>query len=360
MKAWKIDRLGGTLRFVDVPIPQVRTGSALIRVESQSLMSYLKPYVEGKLAAYRAPEDFIPGGNAIGIVEDAGADVWHLKKGQRVVTSSHLVARENVQEPGQILMGITSPGGIGDKLQQSWKDGTLAEYVLRPAETVTPIEGLEDYELPQLTAITRCIVPYGGLVRGRLAAGETVIVNGATGAYGSAGVLVALAMGAARVICAGRKKKTLEELAKAGGTRVVPVVLSGDVAKDAAALRTAAGGGTHLALDMVGNAKDPNSTLAVLGSLYRWGRIVLMGSSTAPIPVNYLPMMFNNLEMIGNFMYAQNAYLQLLKLVRSGQLDMSPIKPKIFSLPDLAQAMEYASKAESLEMVVVTCGKGKS
>jgi alcohol dehydrogenase len=62
MKAWKIERLGGKLSFVDAPIPEVRPGSVLIRVEAQSLMSYLKPYVEGQLKAYRAPEDFVPGG----------------------------------------------------------------------------------------------------------------------------------------------------------------------------------------------------------------------------------------------------------------------------------------------------------
>src|SRR5271156_2946593 len=212
MKAWKIDHLGGKLSYVDIPVPEVRPGSVLVRVQSQSLMSYLKPYVEGKLAAYRAPENFVPGGNTIGTIEAVGADVWHLKKGQRVVTSSHLIARENVQEPGQILIGITSPGGVGDELQHSWKDGTLAEYTLLPAQTVTPIEGLEQepgqiligitspggvgdelqhswkdgtlaeytllpaqtvtpiegldhHNLPQLTAITRCIVPFGGLVR---------------------------------------------------------------------------------------------------------------------------------------------------------------------------------------------------
>jgi len=102
MKSWKIDRLGGKLSFVDVPIPEVRPGSVLVRVQSQALMSYLKPYVEGKLPAYRAPEDFTPGGNAIGTVEAVGADVWHLKKGQRVVTSSYLVARENVAPPSLI------------------------------------------------------------------------------------------------------------------------------------------------------------------------------------------------------------------------------------------------------------------
>jgi len=75
MKAWKIDRLGGKLSFVDAPIPEVRPGSVLIRVEAQSLMSYLKPYVEGQLKAYRAPEDFVPGGNAIGVIEAVGADV---------------------------------------------------------------------------------------------------------------------------------------------------------------------------------------------------------------------------------------------------------------------------------------------
>jgi alcohol dehydrogenase len=357
MKAWKIDRLGGKLSYVDIPVPEVRPGSVLIRVQSQSLMSYLKPYVEGKLTAYRAPENFVPGGNAIGTVEAVGGDVWHLKKGQRVVTSSHLVARENVQEPGQILIGVTSPGGFGDELQQSWKDGTLAEFTLLPAETVTPIEGLDQHNLQQLTTITRCIVPFGGLSRGRLKPGETVIVNGASGAYGSAAVLVGLAMGAGRVVAAGREKETLDQLAKAGGSRVVPVLLRGDVAKDTEALRNAANGGAHLVFDQVGNAKDPNSTLSALGSLYRWGRIVLMGSSTAPIPLNYMQIMFNNLEIIGNFMHPQNAYLRLLALVRSGQLDMSPIKPKVFSLPDLLPAMEYANKAESLEIVVVTSAK---
>jgi Alcohol dehydrogenase GroES-like domain len=182
MKAWRLDHLGGKLAFVDTAVPEVRPGSVLIRVETQSLMSYLKPYVEGALKAYRAPEDFIPGGNAIGVIEAVGADVWHLQRGQRVVASSHLVARENVAEPGQILIGVTSQAGVGDALQRSWKDGTLAEYALFPAQSVTPLEELDGHDLPQLTAVTRCIVPYGGLVRGRLAAGETVIVNGATGA----------------------------------------------------------------------------------------------------------------------------------------------------------------------------------
>src|SRR5260370_9598881 len=83
MKAWQIDRLGGQLRLNDIPVPEVRPGSVLVRVEAQSLMSYLKDYVEGKLPVYRAPEaEFIPGGNADDLLEQfalellIGAHEW--------------------------------------------------------------------------------------------------------------------------------------------------------------------------------------------------------------------------------------------------------------------------------------------
>jgi NADPH:quinone reductase-like Zn-dependent oxidoreductase len=73
-------------------------------------------------------------------------------------------------------------------------------------------------------------------------AGEALIINGATGAYSGAAVLVALAMGTSRVVAAGRKKEMLDQITKAGGSRVCPVVLSGDVEQDAAALRNASSG----------------------------------------------------------------------------------------------------------------------
>src|SRR5258707_2584427 len=102
-----------------------------------------------------------------------------------------------------------------------------------PAEVVTPAEGLDQFDAAQLVTIGRCIIPFGGLLRGRLAAGETLVVNGATGAYGTAAVLVAVAMGAARVIAAGRNKDALEAVVRAGGPRVVAVKLAGNMQRDA-------------------------------------------------------------------------------------------------------------------------------
>src|ERR1700687_409555 len=227
MKAWRLDRLGGELRFTDVRTPEPRPGSALGRVEASALMSYLKAYVEGKLPIYNPPPGpFTIGTNGLGVVEAVGRDVWHLKPGQRVVLSSHFVAPENVEDPAQVLIGLTSSPDAAPVLAD-WPDGAPAEHALMPVEAITPAEGLDEFDPTQLVTIGRCIIPFGDLLRGRLLAGETLVVNGATGAYGTAAVLLGVAMGAARVIAAGRNPAALEAVARAGGPRGSTVTTHG-------------------------------------------------------------------------------------------------------------------------------------
>ena len=353
MKAWRLERLGGRLSFEDVPVPEPRPGSVLVRVEASALMSYLKSYVEGKLPLYNPPPGpFTIGTNAIGTVEAVGRDVWRIEPGRRVVVSSHFVARENVEDPAQVLIGLTAGAGAGDVLAD-WPDGTLAEYALAPVEAITSADGLGAIDAAHLAAVSRFIVPFGGLLRGRLAAGETLVVNGATGAYGTAAVLLGVAMGAARVIAIGRQAAALRAVAKAAGPRVSTVALSGDVEGDAKAIREASGGGAHLAFDMVGNAGDPRSTLAALGSLRRRGRLVAMGSMTVDLPIPYTRLMLNDWEIVGQFMYPASAYRRLFDLVRSGLLDLGAIKPRVFPLSDLPEAMDAAATTGNLEYVAV-------
>jgi alcohol dehydrogenase len=354
MKAWLLDRLGGTLKLDHAPIPAPRPGGVIVKIEALALMSYMKAYVKGRLPIYSPPEGwFIPGGNAVGIVHDVGPEVYHLKPGQRVMVSSHVVADENVPEPAQFLLGITAAGPDGKALQADWRDGTLAEYAQAPKASVTALDGFEGADSTRLAVLTRFAVPYGGLIRARLAAGETVIVTGATGAYGSAAVLLAIALGAARVVAAGRNASKLEALKRVAGPRVASITLSGDIKADAESLRAAAGGGAHVALDIVGNAQDPNATLAALHALRRGGRLALMGSMGVPLPIPYLDVMLNNLEIIGQFMYSRDAFRRLGELARSGLLNIDAIRTRSFPLDALPNAMEAAAKADGLECVVV-------
>ncbi|WP_137927981.1 zinc-binding dehydrogenase [Cupriavidus sp. 2SB] len=354
MKAWQLERLGGALSLTDLPIPEARPGGVVVRIEASSLMSYMKDYVAGNLPIYHTPDrPFIPGGNGAGIVHSVGSGVWHLQPGQRVVLSSHFVAQENVQNPAEILLGVTANGPTAHRMQADWPDGTLAEYASFPASAVTPAGEMSKLDAFDIALTMRCIVPFGGLLRGRLAAGDTVVVSGAAGAYGTGAVMVALAMGAGRVIAVGRRAESLDAICQLAPGRVVRVVATGDVASDADAIRHACGGGAHLAFDMVGNAGDPNITMAALRSLRKGGRLVLMGSMTVPLPVPYTELMLNGWEILGQFMYPRDAYGRLFDLVRAGLLDMTPIRPIVFPLAALPEAMDAAATSSNFECVVM-------
>ncbi|QWP75397.1 zinc-binding dehydrogenase [Lysobacter sp. K5869] len=357
MKAWQLERLGGALTLQERPIPEPGPGAVVVRMQASSLMSYMQDYVAGDLPNYRVPDSaFVPGGNGTGVIHAVGEGVWHLHPGQRVVTSSHFVANENVREPAQVLLGITALAPPAERVQAHWPDGTLCDYALLPASVATPAEGLDAVDPVRLAVTTRFVVPYGGLLRGRLAAGETVVVSGATGAYGSAAVLLALAMGAGRVVAVGRNRQALDALVAAAGERVVAVSVAGDAQADAQAIRDAAGGGAQLAFDMVGGAHDPNLTLAALRSLSRGGRLVLMGSMRVPLPIPYAEMMLNDWELLGQFMYPRDAYRRVLDLVRAGLLDLNSIRARTYALPELPAAMAAAASAGNLDCVVMTHG----
>jgi alcohol dehydrogenase len=270
-----------------------------------------------------------------------------------VVVSSHFVANENVADPAQILVGITATQADSYAMQADWPNGTLADYALLPAATLTPADAVADLPAAQLAVAMRYVVPFGGLLRGRLAAGETIVVSGATGAYGSAAALLALALGAARVVAVGRNARALDELVAAGGGRVVPVVATGDAAADTDAIRSACAGRADIAFDMVGNASDPNLTLSALRSLRRGGRLVLMGSMRVDLPLPYTEVMLNDWEILGQFMYPRDAWRRLLMLASAGMLDLRAIRSVEFAMNDVPAAIERAASASGLECVIV-------
>ena len=86
-------------------------------------------------------------------------------------------------------------------MQRIWKDGPWAQKMLCPAQCLTVI-GQPDLHAPkQWACLSWLSVAYGGLIRGEVQPGSTLIVNGATGGLGSLSVLLALAMGVAKVGC---------------------------------------------------------------------------------------------------------------------------------------------------------------
>ncbi len=354
MKAWFLDRPGQPLALRDAAVPQARPGAVLVKMEAVPLLSYTRDYLLGRLPYAYPPGPFTPGTNGIATVVSAGDGVHHFRPGQRVALNPYWIADEASAEPAQALLGLTGISADSAGMLAAFPHGTLREMAEMPASVLIPLEGLDHVPAERLATLSKFAIPFGGLRRGRLAAGETVAVNGAAGNFGSGAVLAALAMGASKVVAIGRREAPLQSLVALGGGRVVPVVLVGDVERDAAAIRAAADGGVDLAFDMVGQASDPRSTQAALHGLHRGGRLVLMGSMLGELPVPYGQMLLNNWELIGQFMYTRADYLALVSLVRAGLLSLDAVDVHRFGFDALERAIDDAQTLQGLQSTVVT------
>jgi alcohol dehydrogenase len=355
MKAWRIKGAGGRLTLEDLPIPEPREGGVTVRMRATPVLTYMADVLAGKLATYLFPDrPFTPGTNGFGEVVEIGRGVYGLRPGDGVVLNPHHVAYETGSDPAQILIGLTRISPDSAAMQNDWPDGTFAEYSHMPAAVLTRVPADSGLQPAHLATLGKFAVPYGGLQDIGVGPGDSLIVVGASGNFGSAAVLLGVALGCARVVAAGRDAAALAKVVSHAGPRTVAVQLSGDGARDTAALRDAVGGGADAAIDLVGRANDAGATLAALRALRRGGRLSLMGSMTVPLPLPYGEVMIHDWRIQGRFMYPRDTIARLLRLVRANTLKLDAIERSTFPLGDLPAAMQAASRQRGLEATVLT------
>src|SRR5246127_1983257 len=226
-KAWRL-HAHNDLRFDDVKTPKPAPDGVLVRIEAGMVLSYMGRVLSGSVPYSLPPVPFVPGTNAIGRVIARGANVTHVAAGDRVFLSPHLRGDVPDAEPPQILIGLTATvtTEAAFALQMRWRDGVFTEIAHWPAACVPPLENLNDKPATELIGLAKLIVPFGGLQRAGLRGGDTIIVNGASGYFGSGAVMLAAAMGAGRVVAAGRKAQALERLREVCGPQVIPAVVT--------------------------------------------------------------------------------------------------------------------------------------
>lgn len=315
MKAAVVDEYGppGVVRVTRIDRPSPGTGDALVRVHATTVST-----ADARIRGARFPAGFgvparvgfgvrrprrrVLGGSFSGVVEEVGSGVTGIAPGDEVC------------------------GALGLRM------GTHAEYVSAPAKACVPKPGSVSHE-------EAAGLLFGGLTalyflrdRGRVAAGHSVLVNGASGAVGTMAVQLARHLGADVTGVCGDVNSTL--VRDLGATRVIDhrtqpidsVTDRFDVVLDAVGNLHPRDGQRLLTADGV--------LLLVTGSL--WDLLRARGpvkggmSPERPVDVAYL-----------------------LGLVGAG--DLRVVVDDVLDLDDIARAHERVDSGHKVGAVVVRC-----
>lgn len=347
MKAAVLEEFGKPLSVRMIPAPVLGTGEIVVDVVTAPVLPYAAEVFRGE-RNYLLTLPVVPGTGALGRVRATGPDATRLAPGDWVFCDPTIRSRDDARTPDITLQGLSARGDGGLFLQRHFGHGAYAEQLLVPTENAIPLGPLDPAEAGRWTALTVCLVPYGGLLAADLRAGETVLVSGATGHFGSAAVAVALAMGAACVVAPGRDEAGLADLERRFGPRVRTVRLTGD--GDTDRLRRTAPGPIDVVLDLLPPSAGTAPVRAAAMAVREGGRIVLMGGvgmlGGEDLALPYPWLMRNGITLRGQWMYPRTAPASLIALARAGLLDLGRFTVTEFGLDDVIRALEHAANGE--------------
>lgn len=346
MKAALFRAIGTSPAIETVADPVAEAGDVVVDVVAAPVLSYaMEVFFGQRPMLFELP--FVPGTGAIGRVTALGSGATELEIGAWVYCDPTLRARDAQGLAAISLQGLTAGGPSALPIQQQYRNGSWAEKLRLPLENIVPLGDIDEKTAAHWLTLGSMLVPYGGLLSIGLQAGETVVVNGATGNFGSAAVAVAVAMGAARVVATGRKADSLKMLAKRYGPCVRTALVVGDEENDKATIKDAAARPIDVVLDILPPAATIAQVLSAIKAVRPGGRVSLMGgvgmAGGGDLTLPYAWLMRNNITLKGQWMYPRDAIARLIALAKNGILDLSKYDIVEFPLAAIEDALKHAS-----------------
>jgi zinc-binding alcohol dehydrogenase/oxidoreductase len=328
MEAWILDESPGTYRWGEIATPEAGPGDVRVRVVASAL-NHMDLWVTRGLP--KPPLPHVPGCDVAGVVDAVGAGVTSVAVGDEVVINPAVSPVEDI-----VALGNDSPMGDGFLIYGEHCWGGHAPYAVAPARNVVKRpasrswEECAAYPLAYLTA-------YRMLQRGRLEAGQTLLVVGIGSGVSCAALAIGKAMGA-RVFATSRSE----------AKRAQAVAMGAEAAFDSADAKW------PVQADVVAESVGPATWDQSVRALKAGGRLVVCGGTSGPkVELNLPRLFFKQFEIIGSSMGSYQEFDALTRLVEQGlavQVD------EVLPLADYPTALERLQQGEQLGKIVLWHG----
>lgn len=328
MRALYFEQHGGpeVLRLGDLPTPEPGPTQALVRVEACAL-NHHDVFTRRGMPGITTPLPMVLGCDVAGTVEAVGTEVEDRQVGDRVLVDP--------------LVGAT--GMIGDTV---W--GGLAEFVR--------VEAAQLLVRPdEVDAVTAACLPvaYGTayrmlVTRGRLRAGESVLILGASGGVGTSCVQLSKMLGA-RVVAVTSSADRSVRLRELGADDTVDTSTEDIVEHTRRTTGRLFSGGGH---DVVVNFTGGDTWAPSLRCAKMGGRVLTCGATAGFDPKTDLRYIWTaELDVRGSDGWRRDDLLTVLEEVRSGRL--SPVVDRVLPLDRAAEGIALLESRSVFGKVVV-------
>lgn len=322
----------------EVPVPTIGSHDVLIKITKTAICGTdLHIYNWDEWSQRTIPVPMVTGHEFVGTVHTLGADVTHLKVGDRVSGEGHITCGHCRNCRAGLRHLCRNTIGVGVNRQ-----GCFAEFLSLPAGNTFKIpDDISD-------DVASMFDPYGNAAHTALSfnlVGEDVLITGA-GPIGIMAVAIAKHVGARHVVITDVNEYRLNLAKKMGATRVVNVKQENltDVMAELGMTE-----GFDVGLEMSGNA---SALHAMLDSMNNGGRIALLGIFPSEVAIDWSKVIFKGLFLKG--IYGREMFetwYKMAAMLQSG-LDVSPVITHHFKVQDFEEGFKVMNEGRSGKVIL--------
>jgi NADPH:quinone reductase-like Zn-dependent oxidoreductase len=345
MKATLFRQHGGpeVLEYTDFPTPEPKPGEALVRVRAAAL-NRMDVMVRNGWPGLKLDLPHINGADGAGeIIALSPLPEWGEGPGVRVGDHVAINANLGCGQCDYCLSGW-------DNMCRNWHllgetvRGTYAEYICLPVRQLYKLPDDYDFHKAAAGALVYQTAWHSLITRGRLQAGETVLIVGAGGGVNTASIQVAKFAGAT-VVVVGSSADKLAQAESLGADLLVDRSKNEEWSKAVFAATNKRG--VDVVVDNVGT-----TFMQSLRCLKKGGRLLTVGNSGAPrFEIDNRFVFAKHLSIIGSTMSPLKDFATIMDLIVAGKLQ--PVVDETFPLEEAAAAQERLWKGENFGKVTL-------
>src|SRR5215471_15379135 len=324
MKAVRFHSHGGpdVLKYEDVPDPKAGPGEVLIEVHATSI-NHVDIFLRRGMPGVKVSLPKIAGCDAAGVVRELGTGVAGLSVGDRVTINPGISCGHCEFCAAGYGSQCTTYRMVGEHI-----DGAYAQLVKVPAHIVLRIPdsmSFEEAAAAPLVFLTAWSMLVG---KGRIQAGEVVLILGAGAGVGTAAIQIAKMSGCRVMVTASSDDKL--EKAKSLGADILINYTKEEFDKRVRDITERRG--VDVVVDYIGN----DTWVQSLRSARKGGRVLTCGATTGFAPQTDLRHIFyRQVQVIGSTMGSHREFLDVMKCVFAGRL--RPVIDRVLPLSEAAK-----------------------
>jgi D-arabinose 1-dehydrogenase-like Zn-dependent alcohol dehydrogenase len=356
MVAARLHKYGEPMRLDRIPIPEPRATDVLVEVKACGIVPNLARVVANFFGTQAPDPKAMPplpaifGLDPVGVIAKVGEQVRSIRPGDRVyVNPARKCGSCRMCRSGQSLdcPNFTFQGYFGrsQEIMKAYPYGGLCQFITAPEDALVRLPDNVSFEAAARFGYLG--TAYAAMKKLNVGPGQTLLVNGISGMLGLNAAMLALAMGATRVLGTGRNAALLDKV-KALSPQRIEVFAVGDGKGEAVgpadplvawAKSKTDGYGVDSVLDCLPPGASAAALMRALYTLRRGGRAVNVGAVMEVLPMNAFWLMTNRIGLQGSVWFTTGEGEDMAAMVAAGTLDVSPLEHRTFPLTQVNEAL---------------------